>query len=68
MLEDEDPVTTKSANSLDAVIDRYKDGIDTTLIDANLRLTIDQRLAELQRLLEFAEALRRAGRPDATRS
>jgi hypothetical protein len=50
-------------NSLDAVIELYKQDIDVTLIEANLRLTIDERIAELQRLLEFAEELRRAGRP-----
>jgi len=56
---------SKPTNSLDAVIDRYKDAIDTTLIDANLRLTVDERIAELQRLFEFAEELRRA-RPDVS--
>ena len=54
-------MTPKSASSLDAVIDLYKSGIDATLIDANLRLTIDERLARLQQQLEFADELRRAG-------
>jgi len=49
-------------HSLDAIVDRYKAGIDATLIEANLRLTIEERLARLQQLLEFAEELRRAGR------
>ena len=57
-------MTPKSVSSLDAVIDLYKPGIDVTLIDANLRLTIDDRLAKLQQLLEFADELRdAAGRP-----
>ena len=51
-----------SDNSLDAVIDLYKTGIDATLIDANLRLTVEERLARLQQLLDFAEELRRAAR------
>ena len=51
-----------SDNSLDAVIELYKTGIDATLIDANLRLTIEERLARLQQLLDFAEELRRAAR------
>ena len=54
-------MTPKSASSLDAVIDLYKSGIDATLIEANLRLTIDERLAKLQQLLKFADELRRAG-------
>lgn len=49
-------------NSLDDVIDAYKRGIDVTLIDANLRRSVDDRLRELQRLLEFADELQRAGR------
>ena len=49
-------------SSLDEVIDSYKPGIDITLIDANLRRSIEERIRELQRLLEFAEELRRAGR------
>lgn len=51
-----------SDNSLDTVIDLYKTGIDATLIDANLRLTIEERLARLQQLFDFAEELRRAAR------
>ena len=46
---------------MDAVIERYKRDIDVTLIDRNLRMTVDERLAELQRLLAFAEELERAG-------
>ncbi len=53
-------------NSMDAVIDEYKRHIDATLLDANLRMTIDDRLNQLQRLLEFAEELRRAPRRPAT--
>lgn len=50
------------------MIDAYKRGIDVTLIDANLRRSADDRLRELQRLLEFADELQRAGRsrPAAT--
>jgi hypothetical protein len=49
-------------SSLDDVIDAYKEGIDVTLIDANLRRSVDERLRELQRLLEFSDELQRAGR------
>ena len=53
---------TATRSSLDDVIDAYKPGIDVTLIDENLRCSLDERLRRLQRLLEFAEELRRAGR------
>ena len=48
--------------SLDDVVDAYKPGIDVTLIDENLRRSVDERIANLQRLLEFHEELQRAGR------
>ncbi len=53
---------TTTRTSLDDVIDVYKRDIDVTLIEGNLRLTVEQRIAQLQRLLEFAEELRRARR------
>jgi hypothetical protein len=59
------PVTV-THNSVDALIELYKQDIDVSLIEANLRLTIDERIAELQRLLEFAQELRRAGRPNTS--
>jgi hypothetical protein len=54
-------------SSLDDVIDAYKPGIDVTLIDENLRRSVDDRLRHLQGLLEFAEELRRAGRELTTK-
>lgn len=59
---------TSERSSLDDVIDAYKPGIDVTLIDENLRRSVDERLRNLQRMLEFAEELRRAGRALATRT
>jgi hypothetical protein len=50
--------------SLDAILERYKRDIDITLLDRNRRLTVDERIAQLQRLGEFAEELRRARRVD----
>ena len=47
---------------MEEVIERYKRDVDVTLIDGNLRLTIDERLGALQRMLAFAEELQRAGR------
>ena len=53
--------TLCAPGSVDEAIDRYKQGIDETLIAVTLKLTIDQRLEELQRLYDFAEELRSAG-------
>ena len=50
------------APGLDAVIEAYKKDVDISLIRENLRLSVDQRLQQLMRLQEFAEALQRAGR------
>lgn len=47
---------------LDAVIEAYKKDVDVSLIRENLRLSVDQRLAQLMRLQEFAEELQRARR------
>ena len=55
-------------SSLDDVIDAYKAGIDVTLIDENLKRSVDERLRNLQQLLEFAEELRRAGREITTKT
>ena len=49
-------------DSLDRVVDAYKQDIDRTLIRYNLTLTVEQRFEQLARLQVFAEALRDAGR------
>ena len=54
--------------SLDDVIDLYKRDLDVGLLEANVRLTVDERIRELQRLLEFAETLRRVPRAMPGRS
>jgi hypothetical protein len=59
---------TPGRSSLDDVIDAYKPGVDVTLIDENLRRPVDERLRNLQRFLEFAEELRRAGRALTTKT
>ncbi len=46
----------------DPVIEAYKRGVDRTLLRQALRLTPEERLLELQRLVEFAGELQRAGR------
>lgn len=46
----------------DPVVEAYKPGIDRTLLRENLKKTPEERLRALQRLQEFAEELRRAGK------
>lgn len=45
----------------DPVIEACKKDIDRTLIRENLRLSVQKRIEQLTRFLEFAEELRRAG-------
>jgi len=52
---------------IDPVVEAYKRDVDRTLLRQALRLTPEERLIELQRLVGFAEELRRAGR-EATRT
>ncbi len=47
---------------VDPVVEAYKRDVDRTLLREALKLTPEERLVELQRLVEFAEELRRAGR------
>ena len=44
----------------DPVIEAYKKDIDRTLIRENLKLTVEQRLENLERLQQFAYEIRRA--------
>jgi hypothetical protein len=46
--------------SADPVVDAFKPGIDTTLLDRNLRLTPTQRLEQLQAFVAFLFEARRA--------
>ena len=50
-----------SSESQDSIIERYKQGVDITLIRENLKLTPHERLLKLIELQRFAEELRRAG-------
>jgi hypothetical protein len=46
----------------DPVIEAYKQGLDRTLIQRNLRRSITERFEAAMALQRFAEELRRAGR------
>ncbi len=45
----------------DPVVDAYRPGVDLTLIEENLRLTVEERLLKAMELQRLAEELRRAG-------
>ena len=51
----------------DPVIEAYKKDIDRTLIRENLRLTVEQRFKNLERLQEFAKEIRRAVKEQSDR-
>ena len=50
------------------MIDAYKAGIDVTLLDENLRLTVGQRVRKLQEFVEGVETLRAAAKARDERS
>lgn len=52
----------KSTLAPDPVIEAYKKDVDVTLIEENLKLTVEERLAKLMALQKFAEELRRVGK------
>ncbi|HEU4383241.1 MAG TPA: hypothetical protein VFR85_07010 [Anaeromyxobacteraceae bacterium] len=41
-------------------VDAYRSGLDLTLIEENLRLTVEERFRKWMELARFAEELRRA--------
>lgn len=49
----------ENASTIDAVIEAYKSGIDRTLIQHNLQLTVEDRVRQLMDLQRQAEELRR---------
>jgi hypothetical protein len=54
-----------SVSRTDPVIELYMRDVDRSLLRRNLSLTPQQRLEQLQKLQQFAEELRRAGRKSA---
>ena len=53
-------LSLEPSDALDPVIEAYKPGIDQTLLVANLRKTVDERLRDNAQLLNFTDELRRA--------
>jgi hypothetical protein len=55
-------MSAKDPLPIDPVIEVYKRDIDRTLIEKNLRLSVDERFLQLMELQRLAEELRRAGK------
>jgi hypothetical protein len=53
-------LTSSEPLPADPVIEAYKKDIDVTLLDENLKLTVEQRILNLQSFVEFALELRKA--------
>ena len=51
-----------SGDSIQAVIEVYKKDVDRSLIRQNLKLTVEERLLNLEKFVQFAEQMRRAGK------
>jgi hypothetical protein len=49
-------------DSMQAVIELYKKDVDRTLIRQNLKLTVEERLLNLQNFIQFTEEFRNAGK------
>ena len=47
-------------SSIDEIIELYKRDIDTTLLDASLRRTVEERIRALEEFERFREELRTA--------
>jgi len=51
-----------SGDSIQAVIEIYKKDVDRTMIRQNLKLTVEERLLNLEQFVRFANELREAGK------
>jgi hypothetical protein len=51
-----------SHDSIQAIVEMYKEDVDRTLIRQHLELTVEERLLNLEKFVEFASELREAGK------
>jgi len=59
---DKNKSTKISGSSIQAVINVYKKDVDRTLMRQNLKLTVEERLLNLENFVHFSEELRKAGK------
>ena len=55
-------LTKDQGDSVQAIIELYKKDVDRSLIRHNLKLTVEERLLNLQNFNQFAEEFRNAGK------
>jgi hypothetical protein len=48
-------------------VDAYREGVDVSLLDKNLELTVEERFLQLMELQRFADELVAAGRRNRSR-
>ena len=48
-------------------VDAYRAGVDISLLEKNLKLSVEERILQLMELQRFAEELAAAGRRNRTR-
>jgi hypothetical protein len=54
--------TPSPARRSDAVVEAFRADVDVTLLEENLRLTVEERFLKLMELQRFAVELQAAGR------
>ena len=57
-----DTLVKDQGDSMQAVIELYKKDVDRTLIRHNLKLTVEERILNLQNFNQFTEEFRNAGK------
>lgn len=61
------PSDGSTRSERDPVIDAYRAGVDVSLLDENLKLTVEERFLQLMELQRFADELAAAGRRSRSR-
>jgi hypothetical protein len=61
MPERSPPPDDRPDDRRDPVVDAYRAGLDLTLIEENLRLSVEERFRKWMEVARFAEELGRAG-------
>jgi hypothetical protein len=56
------PVKDTGLRRVDPVVEAFRADVDVTLLERNLRLTVEERFLQLMELQRFAAELRSAGR------
>ena len=56
------PVKDTGRRRIDPVVEAFREDVDVTLLERNLRLSVEERFLQLMELQRFAAELRSAGR------